>query len=116
VRFDARATPQGCTQSSANLVDAWDAEITALDARDWIDARRADPSGRPFFAWVAFNSPHRPFQVPPQALVSPETWSLLQERGLAQEGLETNGVRSCQPGTVQEVDSRDARLVYRAAI
>jgi arylsulfatase A-like enzyme len=116
IRHEASASTGGCVTSSANVVGAWDAEVTALDARAWIDAQRAAPDPRPFLAWVAFNAPHRPFQVPPQALVSPQTWSELQLHGLAIEGLEVAGVRSCQAGTSQATDSRAARLVHRAAL
>ena len=50
--------------SSATSVaaTAWYADVVRADAVDWINAQTT-----PFFAYVAFNPPHRPWQVPPGA-------------------------------------------------
>lgn len=112
----ARATPNGCSVVSSTVTGQWDAERTAIDARAWIDGVVGENPRRSFFAMVSFNPPHWPFQVPPQSLVSPTTWDELVLAGLGTEGMRANGVLSCQPGTTQEVNSRNARLVYRASL
>lgn len=116
VRVDALAAQDGCTSTTASVQGEWDAERTAIDARAWIDGVLAEPEDRPFFAFVSFNPPHTPFQVPPRALVSPETWADLVLAGLAEEGRVADGVSSCSPTTTHEFGSRDARLVYRASL
>lgn len=115
-RFEAHATAAGCSTSNATVVGQWDGERTQLDARAWIDGVLAEPVPRAFFAYVNFNPPHRPFQVPPQALVSAQTWAELEQETIAQEQLVVDGVRSCQFMTVQETDSKHARLVYKAQL
>ena len=49
-------------------VDEWSADTVRADAASWIDAET-----HAFFAWVAFNPPHAPFQVPPYELLSEAT-------------------------------------------
>lgn len=115
-RHSARSTPSGCQVYSSVVTGQWDAERTGLDARGWIDSVLAENPRRSFFAMVSFNPPHWPFQVPPQSFVSPGTWDELVLAGLGTEGQRVEGVRSCQPGTNQEIDSRNARLVYRASL
>jgi arylsulfatase A-like enzyme len=46
----------------------WYGTATSTDARNWINAQ-----SNAFFAYVCFNPPHGPFEVPPQALVSAST-------------------------------------------
>ncbi len=45
------------------------------DALEWINQQ----SHQPWFLYLAFNAPHRPFQIPPHDLVSPSTLALLPE-------------------------------------
>lgn len=54
----------------------WAASVTRRDAAAWINAQT-----RPFFAYVCFNPPHAPFQVPPTKLVSKKTRSKLASLG-----------------------------------
>lgn len=54
----------------------WAASVTRRDAAAWINAQT-----RPFFAYVCFNPPHAPFQVPPTKLVSKKTRSKLAALG-----------------------------------
>jgi arylsulfatase A-like enzyme len=54
----------------------YDASVVRAAAVDWI----AQQSG-PFFAHVAFNPPHGPFQVPPTSLLSPATQAQIALRG-----------------------------------
>jgi arylsulfatase A-like enzyme len=49
-------------------VARWSPSEVREDAVDWINAQ-----SQPFFAWVAFNPPHREWQVPPFATLSAET-------------------------------------------
>jgi len=46
----------------------WYGTATRTDASNWINAQ-----SNAFFAYVCFNPPHGPFEVPPQALVSAST-------------------------------------------
>jgi arylsulfatase A-like enzyme len=48
----------------------WHGTATSTDARNWINAQT-----NAFFAYVCFNPPHAPFEVPPLGLASPETES-----------------------------------------
>ena len=55
------------------VAGTWNATVAREDAVSWIN----DRSG-PFFAWVAFNPPHVPPQLPPLELVSQETRDRLE--------------------------------------
>lgn len=111
---DARRVGGVCTPTTTDVHGQWDAEVTAHETRAWIDLVRTEVDPRPFFAFVSFNPPHRPFQVPNASYVSAETWSELENAQLATEMQIEDGVRSCHVGTDQEVDSRNARLIYKA--
>ncbi len=113
---DARRVGGSCTAVSSDIHGQWDGEVTMVEARTWIDQVRLGVDPRPFFAYVSFNPPHRPFQVPPQSYVSPQTWSELENAQLGTEGQIEAGVRSCHVGTNQELDSRNARLIYKAML
>ncbi len=113
---EARLVGGSCTATSSDVHGQWDAEVTALEARAWIDLARLAVDPRPFFAYVSFNPPHRPFQVPPQSHVSAQTWSELENAQLGMESQIEDGVRSCHVGTNQETDSWNARLVYKASL
>jgi arylsulfatase A-like enzyme len=91
----------------------WVAESTRIDATAWIAANDG-----PFFAWVAFNPPHVPAQVPPtftedgRRLLTDETLALLA----------TSGSQPCDGDGANEGDKADAdctdqvELFYRAAL
>jgi len=113
---DARRVAGSCTTTSTHLHGQWDAEVTATEARAWIDLVRLAVDPRPFYAHVSFHPPHRPFQVPSQSHVSAATWSELQSAQIATEMYIEDGVRSCHLGTNQEIDSRNARLIYKASV
>jgi len=113
---DARAAADGCVSTTTPVQGQWDAERNAIDARTWIDGVLAAPDPRPFFAYVSFNPPHAPFQVPPQTFVSPQTWSELGLAGLDVEGRVVHAVGSCHPSATQEFASLEARIVYRASL
>jgi len=57
---------------TATLETDWAATITREDAVAWINAQTG-----PYFAYVAFNPPHAPLQVPPYALLSTPTKNAL---------------------------------------
>ncbi len=57
--------------------NTWNASVTRRDAVNWIK-NELDPD-QPFFAYVAFNPPHMPQQVPPTSLVSRATRIFLDE-------------------------------------
>jgi arylsulfatase A-like enzyme len=56
----------------------WDASVVRAAALEWIGRQ----SG-PFFAYVAFNPPHAPLQVPPLELLSPATQARVAQEGYA---------------------------------
>jgi arylsulfatase A-like enzyme len=76
----------------------YSASVTARDAAAWINAQ----SG-PFFAWVGFNPPHAPFQVPPYERLSSKTRSKLAALGY-------------EPGDRALATRADQSLVYQAQI
>lgn len=55
------ATPVPCG-TPLPMVTEWSAKVTRRDVQDWITSL---PPDEPFFAYVAFNAPHEPLQVPP---------------------------------------------------
>lgn len=59
----------------------WSGSVCRVDASRWINAQT-----QPFFAWVAFNPPHGPHQVPPFTLLSPGTRTQIEQLGLLQTG------------------------------
>ncbi len=77
-------TAFGCTSThSENVpgvdglppsIEFWDAAVTCDDALAWINGLA--PSER-FFAYVGFNPPHAPFEVPPFETLSEDTQELL---------------------------------------
>lgn len=66
--------PNGPT--TTGMVTTFDATVTTDDALAWIAART-----EPFFAYIAYNAPHEPYQVPPLALLSGPTQSALTTLG-----------------------------------
>ncbi len=48
----------------------WNGSVTRADAVTWINAQ---PETDPYFAYVGFNPPHKPLQLPPLDLVSAPT-------------------------------------------
>lgn len=65
--------PDWCIQTPA--VTVFDATETRADAVEWINSL---PSSQRFFAYVSFNAPHSPYQVPPFELLSEETVDYLE--------------------------------------
>lgn len=63
IEHDAGAPP-----SPPQRLTTWNPSVTRADAVRWINAQ-----DRPFFAWIGFNPPHAPWQVPPLELLSNRT-------------------------------------------
>lgn len=59
---------EGSPANSPIPVSAWEPGVIRADSVQWINAQT-----EPYFAWVCFNAPHQPWQVPPLALLSPAT-------------------------------------------
>ncbi len=74
------------------------ASVMRRDAATWINAQT-----KPFFAYVCFNPPHAPFQVPPTNLLSKKTQSKLAAAGY-------------DPGERAAATRVDQSLVYQAQI
>lgn len=75
----------GCTSTISAVVSpgadapsdaSWAAAVTQRDAATWINQQN-----RPFFAYVCFNAPHVPIQVPPTNNVSKKTRAKLASLG-----------------------------------
>lgn len=77
---------------------SWDAAVTERDAAAWINQQT-----RPFFAYVCFNPPHVPIEVPPTNLLSKKT-----RAKLASLGYETGE----RPGALRG----DQTLIYHSEI
>lgn len=67
-------TPGTLLQTTTYSPESWSASVTRADAVTWINE-----TDGPFFAYVAFNAPHFPYQVPPLELLSPETQEVLMD-------------------------------------
>lgn len=70
----ACTTPGTLLQTTSFSPETWSASVTRADAVEWINS-----TSGPFFAYVAFNAPHFPYQVPPLELLSPETLDVLMD-------------------------------------
>jgi arylsulfatase A-like enzyme len=79
--------------------ETYDASVNRRDAAAWINAQT-----KPFFAYVCFNPPHLPFQVPPTTLLSKKTRAKLASLGYETGETPTPGNRA------------DATLLYHAGI
>lgn len=88
------APPAGAAPSE----DTYDASVNRRDATAWINQQT-----KPFFAYVCFNPPHLPFQVPPMTLLSKKT-----RAKLASLGYET--------GEIPGPSHADSSLLYHAGI
>jgi arylsulfatase A-like enzyme len=75
----------------------YDASVVRAAALEWIGQQ-----GGPFFAYVAFNPPHAPLQVPPLELLSPATQAKVLERHA--------------PGDIVLPSDPDDALIYDAMI
>src|SRR6185436_19254771 len=84
------------------ISNRWSADVVRSDVTAWIKARSTDP----FFAYVAFNPPHRNFQVP--AFQTQDGRELLSQETRTELG-------SAQPGD-QPANAQQRELFYRAAL
>jgi arylsulfatase A-like enzyme len=87
---------------SIPISNRWNADVVRADAAAWINARFPSP----FCAYVAFNPPHRRFQVPP--FQTGDGRELLSAATRAELG-------SAQPGD-EGANSVQQELFYRAAV
>ncbi|MBK7876992.1 MAG: sulfatase-like hydrolase/transferase [Planctomycetes bacterium] len=60
----------------------WAGSVQARDAAEWMLAQT-----QPFFAQLAFNPPHAPYQVPPFSLISPASRNAIEALGVEQIGV-----------------------------
>jgi len=84
----------------------WSASVVRRDALRWIRAQQ-----QPFFAWVAFNPPHREWQVPPKALLSAETQAELAAFAEGQVAVGASERRQFYRATLEAVDTEIGRLL-----
>jgi arylsulfatase A-like enzyme len=87
---------------SSSIVTEWSPTIVVDDALAWINAQ-----ARPFFAYVCFNPPHEPLQVPPFRILSSATEVRLRRSGYSP----TNSPRANAPDPV-----RERRELFRAMV
>jgi arylsulfatase A-like enzyme len=71
-KVEVSTTPVNCTPLP--MVTEWSATVTRRDAMDWVASLPPEDS---FFAYIAFNAPHDPLQVPPLGLLSSATQSYI---------------------------------------
>ena len=102
-RSERIAPAFGCEEAAAS----WDATVTRRAARRWIESQIEQE--RRFFAYVAFNPPHRVVQVPPLCRVSSETRARLAELGLD----ETGRVLECE---LTPCNDEELIAVYNATV
>lgn len=67
---NAGSTTTSNISSTTGAYAAFDARVTRRNAVSWINGQTD-----PFFAYVCFSPPHRPFQAPAQQSVSVSTWN-----------------------------------------
>jgi len=72
------------------------------DATDWLENRDKD---NPFFLWVAFNSPHTPFHMPPAELLHSEA------KNLDPHGINTDNEHSYYLAMIEAMDTEIGRLL-----
>jgi arylsulfatase B len=87
-------SPGGAPPSETSYVSS----VNRRDAATWINAQT-----KPFFAYVCFNPPHAPFQVPPLTRLSMKTRSKLAALGY-------------DPGERAAATREEQSLVYQAQI
>ncbi len=89
--------------------DTWSASVTSEDALTWINNQNG-----PFFAYVAFNAPHQPLQVPPFSLLSCDTIGELNAACLGPYRPGDEATEECdgEPGCLGYL----GRLFYGAAL
>jgi len=76
-QFSGQCTAPGTLiQTTTYSEETYSASVTRADAVRWINGQT-----QPFFAYVCFNPPHFPNQVPPLTLLSSETAAGLQDPG-----------------------------------
>lgn len=74
-QFSASCTVPGTLfQTTSASEETYAATVTRQDAVQWINAQT-----QPYFAYVSFHAPHFPYQVPPFALLSPQTQAELSD-------------------------------------
>lgn len=59
---------EGSPPNGPLAMTGWNSGVVRADSVQWINAQKG-----PFFAYVCFNAPHLPWQVPPLGLLSPAT-------------------------------------------
>lgn len=118
-QFSSACTAPGTLLQTTNYSEeTYSASITRADAVTWINGQ-----SQPFFAYVNFNPPHFPNQVPPLTLLSSETAAELQDSGnpggpycpgqLAGT-TSTCGTSTCTSPT--SMTAKQKRIFYNAAL
>src|SRR5262245_16629952 len=110
--------PGTLIQTTTHSEETYSASVTRMDAVNWINGQ-----SQPFFAYVNFNPPHSPNQVPPLSLLSPETVAELQDPanpgGPYCPGQHAGTTSPCGPSTCTSPTSMTAkqkRIFYNAAL
>jgi len=105
-------------QTTTYSEETFTASITRQDAVEWINAQK-----QPFFAYVAFNAPHFPYQMPPLSLLSTQTRNALNDpancRGPycpGQVAGETSGCGTTTCGDDSACETMQRRLFFHAMV
>jgi arylsulfatase A-like enzyme len=120
-QFSAQCSAPGTVVRTTSFSqENFTASVTRADAVAWINEQSTT---RPFFAYVNFNAPHFPYQLPPFDLLSPATQAALQDPGncggpycAGQEGgtLSSCGTSACSD--LSDCASTQTRLFYNALL
>ncbi len=93
-------------------VGIWSAVDVTTDAAQWING-----GNKPFFAYVCYNPPHNPWQLPPAGLVSDETFDDVEDMdgsyvqgALAGEGAPREKLALYTRAMLESVDHEIGRL------
>jgi hypothetical protein len=95
VEVDTNSPLPNCSDKLP-IVMEWSSTVTRQDTIAWISGL---PPEDPFFAYVAFNAPHEPLQVPPfmppLGLVSPATATEISNLGYVAGDFPPDATRDC---------------------
>lgn len=107
--FDWEKVTMDATSSTVHQEQTYATIDATLEAYTWIRQQT-----QPWFAVVAYNAPHAPFQVPPSSLLSPATRATLSgaEGDGCGSGLPDNQ-RSCYLAMTEAMDTAMGEMVRR---
>ena len=89
------------TNWESKLVNNYSTSEFSDDSIEWIEENKNEP----WFLWLAYTAPHTPFHVPPQDLLSTETYSSLNTN-FTQEEIDSNPL----PYYLSAIEAMDSEI------